>query len=371
MTRPTTIPKPHPCSPSPPPVPGRAVISPLLNDSPDGASNVDAAEHGVATPRSRSSPSATPTWKAAAAHATQAAHSADRPDQSLGIAALAHAYDGNLRAATSLNDRFAAIAISPTLKGFHSYVAGEIDALAGRTDRAEHHYQRATTLSRDSGATFLEAIASVGHVTALASAGRLAEALDGYHALIDYWARTGGWIQQWTTLRNLARLLRTIGDQETAIYLDAAANHAPDAPPITEHPTNPTPPTSPRPLATLIANAATASRDDVIAVAHRALNHHRRPGFRAHNPKVVGSNPAPAISESPAQRPFSGTSKRASLASHGPGVRLAADPVDRRGVRPSSAAGARAASPAGERWTAPGDIPTVRLNARLNAASDS
>ena len=39
-----------------------------------------------------------------------------------------------------------------------------------------------------------------------------------------------------------------------------------------------------------------------------------------------------------------GTSKRASLASHGPGVRLAADPVDRRGVRPSSAAGARAAS---------------------------
>ena len=211
--------------------------------------------------------------KAAAAHATRAAHSADRPDQSLGIAALAHAYDGNLRAATSLNDRFAAIAISPTLKGFHCYVAGEIDALAGRTDRAEHHYQRATTLSRHSGATFLEAIASVGHVTALASAGRLAEALDGYQALIDYWARTGGWIQQWTTLRNLARLLRTIGDQATAVYLDAAANHAPDAPPITEHPNDPnTTSLPPDQMATLIANAATASRDDVIAVAHRALS---------------------------------------------------------------------------------------------------
>jgi predicted ATPase/DNA-binding SARP family transcriptional activator len=215
--------------------------------------------------------------QAAAAHATRAAHSADRPDQSLGIAALAHAYNGNLRAATSLNDRFAAIAISPTLKGFHFYVAGEIDALAGRTDRAEHQYQRATTLSRHSGATFLEAIASVGHVTALAIADRLAEALDGYQALIDYWARTGGWIQQWTTLRNLARLLRTVGDQETAVFLDAAANSAPDAPPITEHPDEPdTTNLPPDQIATIIATAATASRADVIAVAHRALNHHRR-----------------------------------------------------------------------------------------------
>ena len=216
--------------------------------------------------------------KAAAAHATHAAHSAEQPDQSFGIAALAHAYNGNLGAATSLNDQFAAIASSPTLKGFHSYVAGEIDALAGRTDRAQRHYQRATSLSRHSGATFLEAIASVGHVTALASANRLVEALDGYQALIDYWARTGGWIQQWTTLRNLARLLHTIGDHETAVYLDAAANHAPDAPPIPEHPNEPNTTNLPADqMETIITNAATASRDDVIAVAHRALNHHRRP----------------------------------------------------------------------------------------------
>ena len=124
----------------------------------------------------------------------------------------------------------------------------------------------------------MEAIASVGHVTALASADRVAEALDGYQALIDYWARTGGWIQQWTTLRNLAQLLRTIGDHETAIYLDAAADHAPDAPPITERPDEPSPANLPADrMETLIANAAAASRDDVIAVAHRALNRHRRP----------------------------------------------------------------------------------------------
>ena len=100
----------------------------------------------------------------------------------------------------------------------------------------------------------------------------------GYQALIDYWARTGGWIQQWTTLRNLARLLHTIGDHEAAVYLDAAANHAPDAPPIPEHPNEPNTTNLPADqMETIITNAATASRDDVIAVAHRALNHHRRP----------------------------------------------------------------------------------------------
>ena len=213
----------------------------------------------------------------AAAYATQAAGSADRPDQSLGIAALAHAYQGDLDAATALNDRFAAIAVSPTLQGFHAYVAGEIDALSGRTDRAEDHYRRASTLSCASGATFLEAIASVGRLTALASAGRIAEALDGYGALIDYWVRTGGWIQQWTTLRNLARLLRTVGDHETAVYLEAAADHAPDAPPVTERRDDPTTQVLPADeLAKLVAQAATASRDDVVAGAHRALERHRR-----------------------------------------------------------------------------------------------
>ena len=175
----------------------------------------------------------------AADHATEAAAVADRPDQSLGVAALARAYGGALDVATGLNDRLAAVATSPTLRGFHRYVAGEIDALAGRTDRAEQHYQQAIADSRVSGATFVEAIASVGLVTARASAGRIAEALDGYRDLVDYWARTGGWIQQWTTLRNLARLLHAIGDEETAVYLDAAADHAPDAPPDTRAATLP------------------------------------------------------------------------------------------------------------------------------------
>jgi tetratricopeptide (TPR) repeat protein len=211
----------------------------------------------------------------AANHATEAAAVADRLDQSLGVAALARAYGGDLDAATRFNDRLAAVATSPTLRGFHRYVAGEIDSLAGRTDRAEQHYQQAIANSRASGATFVEAIASVGLVTARARAGRIAEALEGYQELVDYWARTGGWIQQWTTLRNLAQLLRTIGDQETAVYLETAADHAPDAPAETTRRDAPIGLTAER-LASIIAEAANARRLDVIDVARRALDRHHR-----------------------------------------------------------------------------------------------
>ena len=268
------MPRSPPCSVSPPATPGLVVISPRRTSGPTG-------------PRTSSGGA----WRCHAALALVALshgdstrggsrnsgrRSADRPDQSLGIAALAHAYDGDLRCGDRFERTLRRHRRLADAAGVPSYVAGEIDALAGRTDRAEGHYQRASTLSRDSGATFLDAIASVGLVTALASAGRVADALDGYRALIEYWARTGGWIQQWTTLRNLAELLRTVGDEETAVYLEAAADHAPDAPPITDGRMIPSADLPPDRMATLIADAATASRDDVVAVALRALEQHRR-----------------------------------------------------------------------------------------------
>ena len=47
--------------------------------------------------------------------------------------------------------------------------------------------------------------------------------------MIDHWAAGGNWSHQWVTLRNLADLLRTLGDDGTADLLDAAADRAPDA----------------------------------------------------------------------------------------------------------------------------------------------
>jgi len=63
-----------------------------------------------------------------------------------------------------------------------------------------------------------------------ADAGRIDDALRGYREVIDYFARTGNWTHQWATLRNLADLLRRLGDDEPAALLDAAADSAPDAP---------------------------------------------------------------------------------------------------------------------------------------------
>ena len=111
-----------------------------------------------------------------------------------------------------------------------AYVAGEIETAAGRRDRAEQHYVRAIDLARTSGATFLVGVATVGLLAVRAAAGRVDEALGGYREVIDYFARTGNWTHQWTTLRNLADLLRRLGDDEPAALLDAAADRAPDAP---------------------------------------------------------------------------------------------------------------------------------------------
>ena len=86
-------------------------------------------------------------------------------------------------------------------------------------------------LARASGATFIVGIASVGLLTVLADTGRFHDALRGYRDVVDYFARAGNWTHQWVTLRNLAQLLRRLGDHEPAELLEAAADQAPDAPP--------------------------------------------------------------------------------------------------------------------------------------------
>jgi hypothetical protein len=94
--------------------------------------------------------------------------------------------------------------------------------------------ERAIATARESGATFVEGIAAVGRLTSLTRAGRSGDALRGYGDLIDYWDRTHGWVQQWTTLRNLASLLYELGDQRSAAMLALAADAAPDAPALAD-----------------------------------------------------------------------------------------------------------------------------------------
>ena len=169
-------------------------------------------------------------YGAAAEHARAAAPMAAEPSENLGIAALALTYAGDLDPARAARDQMSATAASPTMLGFASYVSGEIDHFAGHPDRAEAHYDRSIDLARSSGASFLVAIAAVGLMSVRVDGGHIREALLGYRDLIDYWERSGNWTQQWVTLRNLAQLLRLLGDEETAAMLDEAATESPDAP---------------------------------------------------------------------------------------------------------------------------------------------
>jgi tetratricopeptide (TPR) repeat protein len=163
-------------------------------------------------------------------HSLAATELTTRPNENLGIAALAMTYAGNVVQARELNDRMTATAVSPTLRGFGAYISGEIHSAAARPDLAEEQYTRAIGLAQTSGATFLVGVASVGLLTVLADAGRVHDALRGYREVIDYWDRSGNWTQQWVTLRNLAQLLRRLGDDEPAALLEASAEQAPDAP---------------------------------------------------------------------------------------------------------------------------------------------
>ncbi|HXV91759.1 MAG TPA: hypothetical protein VD813_00565, partial [Pseudonocardia sp.] len=184
--------------------------------------------------------------------------------ENLGIAALATAYAGDLDRARALNDEGLAAAVSPSMLSWGTYVAGEIENLAGAGELAEKHYLRAIDLARTAGATFLVGVATVGLLSARADAGHVHDALRGYREVIDYFDRTGDWTHQWTTLRNLADLLRRLGDPEPAALLDAAADNAPDAPAVDRPPAAAPPPS-------LAPDTPVPGRADVLEVARRAV----------------------------------------------------------------------------------------------------
>lgn len=206
-------------------------------------------------------------------HALAAAAVSTVPRENLGLAALATAYSGDPDRARVLNEQGRAGATAQTMLSWGAYVAGEIDSSTGHSDAAEQHYLRAIEPARSSGATFMAGIATVGLLAERARAGRVRDALNGYRDVIDYFARTGNWTHQWTTLRNLADLLRRLGDDDAAALLDDAADDAPDAPAVDRDAHTEREPRPHRP-----AQATVARRAAVLDVARRAIERHLAPG---------------------------------------------------------------------------------------------
>ncbi|QYN37583.1 winged helix-turn-helix domain-containing protein [Pseudonocardia sp. DSM 110487] len=181
-----------------------------------------------------------------------------RASEALGGAALASVYAGDDDTARVLIERGRGGATSPSERAWIAYVSGEIESRTGHNDLAERHYLSAIELARRSGATFLVGVATVGLLTVRAGAGRIGDALRGYREVIDYFARTGNWTHLWATLRDLAGLLRALGDDEPAALLVAAAADAPDAPAAV-----PPPP--------LVPGTPVLDRAEVLEVARRAI----------------------------------------------------------------------------------------------------
>jgi predicted ATPase/DNA-binding SARP family transcriptional activator len=197
-------------------------------------------------------------------HALAAADVLERPREGPGIAALAALYAGDLDEARALHARGASVAVSPSMRSWVAYVDGEIENFSGRSELAEGHYLRAIELARTSGATFLVGVATVGLLSVRAAAGRIEDSLTGYREVIDYFARTGNWTHEWVTLRNLAQLLRRLGDDEPAALLEAAADRAPDAPAVERSLAGPAPRTT--------LEGPSPSRATVLDVARRAID---------------------------------------------------------------------------------------------------
>ncbi|HXV92219.1 MAG TPA: BTAD domain-containing putative transcriptional regulator [Pseudonocardia sp.] len=164
-------------------------------------------------------------WLAIAADAT------DPVDAAVDTAgaALAAAYGGDRRAGRELagaSIAAAGAAGAPGALAFARYVAGEAE---DDPAAAEEHLAAAVALARTAGATFVEMVATVSLVGLHRAAGRHREAAQGYRALLAYWNRTGGWTQQWTTVRNAAALLAERDEPRTALLLLEAAAGAPEA----------------------------------------------------------------------------------------------------------------------------------------------
>ncbi len=119
----------------------------------------------------------------------------------------------------------------------------------------------------------------MGLLTVRADAGRIDDELRGYRDVIDYWERTGSWIPQWTTLRNLARLLHTLGDHEPALFLEVAADHAPEASAVSDVVWNQAAPTMMPDLddetaSRIRSDASGCARSRVLDVARQSIDRH-------------------------------------------------------------------------------------------------
>ncbi len=116
----------------------------------------------------------------------------------------------------------------PQATSWAQYIFGEIQAAGGRPSAIDY-LERAVDGAHRVGSAFTIGVAGLTLCTLTAADGDVVEAAGRYRDLIAHWLRSGGWTQQWTTLRHAAALLADT-DPTLALTILSAADADPDAP---------------------------------------------------------------------------------------------------------------------------------------------
>lgn len=121
---------------------------------------------------------------------------------------------------------------SVTARAWAAYVAGETLGVTDPRDALEQ-LGRSVALAETVGATFVSGVATVAQAAVATRVGETTLALQRFPEAVRHWQRAGMWVQQWTTLRNLALLLADLGAHGPAAVLLAASEDPPDASAVT------------------------------------------------------------------------------------------------------------------------------------------
>jgi ATP/maltotriose-dependent transcriptional regulator MalT len=122
---------------------------------------------------------------------------------------LARTYVGDAAGGLAIADEnldVAAAVGNPSLTAWARYNQAEALALSD-PETARHRYEQAITLAESVNSTFAANIADVGLAALLARSGDTDNALRAFRRTVHRWHRMQVWHHQWTTLRNLVRLL--------------------------------------------------------------------------------------------------------------------------------------------------------------------
>jgi tetratricopeptide (TPR) repeat protein len=138
--------------------------------------------------------------------------------------ALCLAFWGETEAARARLDSLDLNKLSPSSRAWLAYVRGESHGVDGNHPAAVDAYATAIELARSVGNPFVLSVGQSSLAAEYARAGSHRSSLEMYAACLEGFRRHGNFVHAVTTLRNLACLLASVGDDASATVIGVAAS---------------------------------------------------------------------------------------------------------------------------------------------------